>query len=85
MTFSATIQDTSMMPIVGIELFCFGEDMPIAVSDATGTLTFSIQTQMSPGCGYARCNNLRLRDPSGKRADLEGTYFSFNGQTLAMP
>jgi hypothetical protein len=85
MTFDATIQDASMMPLVGIELFCFGEDIPIAVSDAAGTLGFSIQTQFSPGCKYERCTNMRLHDPAGKRADLEGTYFQFNGQTLSMP
>lgn len=85
MTFDATIQDASMMPLVGIELFCFGENMPIAVSDDMGKFSFSIQTQMSPGCGYARCNNMRVHDPSGKYVDLEGTYFSFNKQTLSMP
>ena len=85
MTFAATVQDAStMMPLTGIELVCFGETTPIAVSDATGKLSFSIQTQSSPGCGFARCNNMKLHDPSGARLDLEGTYFSFNEKTLAM-
>jgi hypothetical protein len=85
MTFDATIQDASMMPLAGIELLCLGEDTPIAVSDATGAIAFSIETTESPGCGFGRCNNMTLHDPTGKRLDLQGTYFSFNGQTLAMP
>lgn len=85
MKFDATVQDAAMMPLAGIELLCFGEDMPIAVSDATGAIGFSIETTESPGCGYARCNNMILHDPSGAHADVQGTYVSFNGQTLAMP
>ena len=85
MTFDATVQDAStMMPLNGIELVCLGESMPIAVSDATGKLSFSIQTQSSPGCGFSRCNNMKLHDPSGTHLDLEGTYYVFNAKTLAM-
>lgn len=85
MTFEATIQDAAMMPLAGIELLCHGEDTPIAVSDATGAIAFSIETTESPGCGFGRCNNMILHDPAGKRLDVQGTYFSFNGQTLSMP
>jgi hypothetical protein len=31
---------------------------------------FSIETQHSPGCHYARCNNLVMRHASGVYAEL---------------
>jgi hypothetical protein len=86
MTFDATIQDaTTMMPLAGIELSCKGENMAIATSDATGKVTFTLETMLSPGCGYERCNNMVLHDPTGAHMDFEGTYYSFNGMTVSMP
>jgi hypothetical protein len=86
MTFDATIQDaTTMMPLAGIELFCKGENTAIAMSDATGKVSYSIETMVSPGCDYERCNNMVLHDPTGAHMDLEGTYFSLNGTTVSMP
>lgn len=85
MDFDATVQDaTTMMPLAGIELVCFGESTPIAVSDGTGKLNYSIQTRSSPGCGFDRCNNMKLHDPSGAHMDLEGTYYTFNEKTLSL-
>lgn len=85
LTFTATVQDKATgMPLSNIELFCFGEKTPVATSDAMGALNFSIQTQEIPGCGYSRCTNLRLHDPSGAKLDVEGTYYTFNDTIVKM-
>ena len=85
MSFEATVQDAqTMMPLAGIELSCKGESVPVALSDSTGKLSFTIDTQQSPGCGYLRCNNMVLHSPDGAHMDQEGTYFSLNGQTILM-
>jgi hypothetical protein len=85
MTFTSTVQDAStMMNLSGIELLCFAETTPIAVSDAAGVLSFSIQTLYSPACKYARCTNMTLHDPTGAHPDLVSTYFAFNQKTVAM-
>jgi hypothetical protein len=49
-----------------------------------GKVTFSIETMESPGCGPDRCRNLRFHDPAGVLADTMGTYYEFNGKTVAM-
>jgi hypothetical protein len=83
--FTAKVQDQStMMPLTGIELVCMGETMPITTSDVNGNLSFSIATKQSPGCGYERCNNLKLHDPTGMRPDVEGTFESLLGTTISM-
>lgn len=72
------------MPLADIELYCHGEDTPISTSDTKGGVGFSIETQERAGCGYARCTNLRLHDPTGAKADVEGTYYELNNTTVNM-
>lgn len=85
MNFEATVQNAqTMAPLEGIELYCGGELMPIATSDAMGKIQFTIATKQSPGCGFERCTNMRLHAPDGSVMDSEGTYFSMNGQTISM-
>lgn len=85
LTFTATVQDVMTgMPLADIELYCHGEDTPISTSDTKGGIGFSIETQELPGCGFARCTNLRLHDPKGAKADVEGTYYELNNTTVNM-
>lgn len=85
MSFEATLQNPQTMePLSGVELYCGGETMPIAISDAMGKISFTIATKQSPGCGFERCNNMRLHAPLGPFVDYEGTYFSMNGETIFM-
>jgi hypothetical protein len=83
LTFSANVI-TAEAPAQGIELYCKGEPDPIAVSDAMGMVSFSIETMVSPGCGPERCGNLRFHDPAGALADVEGAYYEYNGKDVVM-
>ena len=64
LTFETSIVDTNNTPIKGIQIICGKEPEPIATSDANGIARFSIETEYTPGCHHARCENLRFVDPS---------------------
>lgn len=68
--YRATVVDSSGTPIAGARLTCMGEDSVTARSDATGLLAFTIETEESPGCGFARCGNLLLEDAEGRTVEV---------------
>jgi hypothetical protein len=84
LSFEGRIVDASGAPIEGVALTCSGEDAPVAQSDATGRLAFTIDTMNSPGCHYQRCTNLRFSDSRGRFADRETTVYVANGATLTL-
>ena len=72
-------------PVEGVEVRCAGSDELMAVSDEAGEVSFSLETEYSPGCGYLDCNNLDLTPPEGsayvdETVATEGT----NGGQLVM-
>jgi hypothetical protein len=73
--YRAELRDAEGAPAADVEMFCHGEEAPIARSDVNGVLEFEIETERSPGCGYQRCRNMTLRDPQGRFADKAITAF----------
>jgi hypothetical protein len=71
-------------PVSGVEIRCDKEDVPVAVSDAAGVARFTLPTARSPGCHFARCTNLTLRDRTGKHGDLRLTVFRANGKLIRL-
>ena len=63
--FETTVVDKDQTPIKEIQIFCSREQEPIATSGNDGKISFTIETMHSPGCGYQRCTNLKIVDPSG--------------------
>lgn len=63
------LRDAAGGSAAGVDAICYGEQTPVARSDAGGVLAFQIATQHSPGCGYERCRNMVLRDPQGRFAE----------------
>lgn len=83
--YEATVIDSqTMAPLSGVEVYCLGETTPIATSDDAGLVGFSIETQLSDGCGYDRCNNLRFHATTGTYADLEEPVLESNGDLVEM-
>lgn len=83
--FSAKVLNGQTMdPVAGIEVYCVPEMEPLGVSDAMGNVSFSVETEKSPGCGLERCNNLRFHDPTGPLADTTGSYYELNGKDVFM-
>lgn len=71
LTYSVTVVDAATEePIEGVGVFCLPEEEPIALSDADGLVSFSIDTMESPGCGWERCNNLQFRGPLGANGEV---------------
>jgi hypothetical protein len=83
--FSAKVLDgQTMAPVAGVEVYCVPEMESVAVSDAMGNVSFTVETKVSPGCGLERCNNLRFHDPVGPLADTTGSYYELNGKDVVM-
>jgi hypothetical protein len=81
--YRAELRDAAGAPATGVDLYCQGEETPIARSDADGVLAFEIETERSPGCGYRRCRNMALRDPQGRYAEKPVTPYVDGPVTLA--
>jgi hypothetical protein len=81
---ATTIDIQTDAPVAGVEVFCLGEDTPIATSDDAGLVGFSIETMLSPGCGYDRCNNLRFHATAGPYEDHEEPVLQSNGDFVEM-
>jgi hypothetical protein len=81
---ATTIDIQTDAPVAGVEVFCLGEDTPIATSDEAGLVNFSIETMLSPGCGYDRCNNLRFHATVGPYVDHEEPVLQSNGEFVEM-
>lgn len=71
-------------PIGNVEIRCDKEETPIAVSDSSGIAKFTLATARSPGCHYARCTNLTLRDRARKHGELRLTVFQANGKVVQL-
>lgn len=83
--YEATVIDIqTKMPVAGVEVYCVGEDSPISTSDEAGLVGFSIETELSPGCGYDRCNNLRFHATVGPYKDHEEPVLQSNGDFVEM-
>jgi hypothetical protein len=80
--YEATVVDGRGRPVAGAELACMGEDNLMARSNATGLVAFAIETQESPGCGLARCENLVFGDSAGRSAEV--TAGATNGDTVML-
>lgn len=81
---ATTIDIQTDAVVAGVEVYCLGEDTPIATSDAAGLVGFSIETMLSPGCGYDRCNNLRFHATVGPYVDHEEPVLQSNGDFVEM-
>ncbi|MCA9707571.1 MAG: hypothetical protein KDK70_17090 [Myxococcales bacterium] len=83
--YQATVRDVGRdAPVQGAEVFCDDEDEPIAVSDAQGQVSFTLETEHSLGCGYARCERLRFSAPDQGLDDFETTTDLSNGLRVEM-
>jgi hypothetical protein len=80
--YRAVVVDGRGDPIAGADLTCMGENALIARSDSTGIVTFTIDTEESPGCGLARCGNLVLRDAGGRMIEVRTR--ATNGDTIVL-
>ena len=80
--YQAMVVDSRGEPIAEAELACMGEDTPIAHSDATGLVTFTIETEESQGCGWARCGKLIFKDSVGRITEV--TTGGTNGDTVVL-
>ena len=47
-------------------------------------MSFSIETELSDGCGYLRCNNLRFHAPDGAFEDLLESVYESNDDLVEM-
>ncbi len=84
--YSATVVDGQTGEVIeAVEVYCDVETTPISISDADGLVGFSIPTQESPGCGYARCNQLRFRPTTGPWEDVVVLTANTNGQQVPLP
>lgn len=83
--YAATVIDIQTdAPVADVEVYCLGEDTPVGTSDDAGLIGFSIETMLSPGCGYDRCNNLRFHATVGPYADHEEPVLQSNGDFVEM-
>jgi hypothetical protein len=83
--YEATVIDIQTdTPVAGVEVYCLGEDAPISTSDDAGLIGFSIETMLSPGCGYDRCNNLRFHATVGPYVDHEEPVLESNNGFVEM-
>lgn len=82
LNYQTTVVDSRSEPIAGAELTCPGQNTLIARSDAAGLVTFTIETEESPGCGLARCGNLVLQDSTGRT--IQVTAGATNGDTIVL-
>ena len=57
--YEATVWNPQLdAPVADAIVTCLGEDDPITISTADGTIAFVIDTDYQPGCGYLRCNHI---------------------------
>jgi hypothetical protein len=84
LNFVAHVQDVSGAPVPGAEGRCAGESAPVATAGTDGVISFTLQTQKSPGCGFVRCNTLHLSLPSGTLQPLDVPEFQANGATVTL-
>ena len=83
--YEATVWNPQLdAPVVGAEVTCLGEDMPITTSDDAGTIAFIIDTEYQPGCGYLRCNNIEITADGQGLAPLQVPVESTNGERIDM-
>jgi hypothetical protein len=61
--FEGTVADTDGAPLDTALLHCKGQADPIAMADASGVVSFVLDTQVSPGCGLEVCNMLEVSAP----------------------
>ena len=80
--FSTQIVNREDQPLADIEVYCADEKTPRSVSDPSGTAAFKVATQYSPGCHYAICSNLILKDKSRTYQEQQFTIYQANGQRL---
>ena len=52
-------------PVADVAVSCDSEATPVATTDANGSFSFSLETEVSPGCGYQRCAVLVFTPPAG--------------------
>ena len=80
--FNAKILDKQNQPLTDIEVYCAGEETPRTVSDQSGVASFKVSTQRSPGCHYAICSNLILKDKNQTYKERQFSVYQANGQTI---
>jgi hypothetical protein len=62
-------------PVPGVTLTCLTDDAGVGTTDADGGYALRVDTSLSPGCGYAGCNQVRFDDPAGTYQTSSATIF----------
>jgi len=81
--FEATLYNPQLAaPVEGAEVYCDDESEPLATSDADGLVSFSVETELSPGCGYARCDELRIDATDQGLQEQVLSVYEANGERI---
>ena len=69
-------------PVQDAAVYCDAETEPVASSDADGLVSFAVETEQSPGCGYLRCGQLTV-DASDQGLEARTlTVYEADGQQV---
>lgn len=79
-----TIDKGTRTTLSGIQVFCDAEQDPVATSDASGNVSFTVARQRTERCGPSRCGLIGFFDPSNQHWALQRTDVDTNNRDVEL-